>query len=840
MQSKIIKLLLALSSALLLLVVLAFLYLHFQRDHIKTSISNAINDQIETRFTYSDFELSLISQFPFVRARLKEVYLAGNDRMPFIYCKNVDLKMDLRSILRKEYELKSLLLSGGSIYIIEREDDTFNYNIFTPKESEGGNDLNILFRNLELHDMEVIVDLQRSKQTYKTYLPQLMVNGTIISNELYLQLEGSLLADYLNISGHHFLENKELFLQCDLLYDLDQHLLQIADLQWESDGAKGSAQGEVQTRDDIYSLSGELFPTSLFALKSMLPKSIRENEMVQNTDGVAGALFSVQKPKTNDAGPQVTIDLKLDKGVMIADRKTSISNMKGEFHFAHHPLRPGLFKITYLTGEVDGSPLSVRGQLLDWGKNSFDLTINGLLPLIQLDRVTDSDESLELKSGYLQLNNLKVAGSMDEAHQLKTFDLDGKFELKDCDLIWRQEPIFLSSGGGNFIPGENIAVNNLKFKAFNSEGTLTVFGPEVAYFLAKNPGKSEDKTLDLNIAGKQVDLRAIMDFLNRTPDEPHSAESEKSSFTLPITHIQVNTERLLWKNALVEEFNGMVSINDQGGIVTGAGTHATGKMELDGHFSLQGNPSLSFRLSARDMAIDQVLLQWDQFDQDFIHSKHIEGRLQGHVWGNLLWDSNGDLDTRHAEIVAAFEFRDGILKEFPLLQDFSTYVNEQDLKRIKFSKVSNIIWMRDGTVYLPGMFIQSNAMNLSVAGAHTLDQHIMYGIQLNAGQVLAERIRGHNSNMKPIPARKRGFFNMHYLLTGHTSDFSYQTSASGVNSLFNQTAEMKKRAMEKLNTSFITLPYFSGQWSEEEVLPPEYPLWSEEDETPEYLPGFQF
>jgi len=839
MQAKITKILIALSSALLLLVLLAYLYLHFQRDNIKQSISTAVNEQIDTHFTHGDFELSLISQFPFVRARLKDVYLRGRDGLPFIYAEKLDLRLDLRALMRREYELKSVELSGGNIYIIEQEDGSFNYDIFGESDGQDHSDLNLLLRKLELEDMEVVIDLKRSQQVYKTYLPALSLSGGIASGLLKLDVEGSLVADYLKISGRNFMKNKEVGLTGQVHYDLNSDQLEIPDLQWKCDEATGRAEGWFNGNNRQYRFSGELFPTRVNTLMDMLPQDLSQQPYIQNAAGIADARFSVSREENHLEPPTVNLEIHLKRGRLMAGSSTSIEEINGRFLLVQSPTSTIRFSIPHLTAEVDGSPLTTVGEMEDWGKGGFSFKTNGLIPIPQLNQFLHSDTAFHFREGFLHLEDMNIRGKIKEENKIEELVLDGRFRFSDCSFLWNDHPMTVISGRGQFIPDENTTLEDVQFEAFGSSGKLSLFGPDPAFLFNKKTRGDSDEKIDLNVRGNLVELTEIVAFFQKEEQEKAPSEKEGASNFFPPIHIQLHTDTLLWKNASLYDINGIVAITDQGGILSATGLHAGGKLDLDGHFSFGSTPHLSFRMSATDMAVDQVLEQWDHFDQDFILSHHIEGHLQGHIWGYLLWITDGGLDERNSEMVAAIEFNEGVLNEFPLLQDFSTFINEDILKRIRFSKVTNVLWMRDGTIYLPGMFIQSNAMNLTVAGAHTLDHQIRYGIRLNAGQVLAERIRGRNDRLHFIPARKSGFFNLHYLLTGHTSAFDYRTSTSEVQALFTQTDDLRKRAMEKLQESFDALPYFSDQWSEEEVAPPEFPDMPESG-TGEYLPGFDF
>jgi hypothetical protein len=100
------------------------------------------------------------------------------------------------------------------------------------------------------------------------------------------------------------------------------------------------------------------------------------------------------------------------------------------------------------------------------------------------------------------------------------------------------------------------------------------------------------------------------------------------------------------------------------------------------------------------------------------------------------------------------------------------------------------------------MFIQSNAANLVVNGIHRLDNHILYNIKLNAGQVLSAKIKKHNALMAPLPAKREGTFNMYFTITGTTEVYTYDMNKIAAESSFAQSAELRDRIREQLRQAF--------------------------------------
>jgi hypothetical protein len=93
-------------------------------------------------------------------------------------------------------------------------------------------------------------------------------------------------------------------------------------------------------------------------------------------------------------------------------------------------------------------------------------------------------------------------------------------------------------------------------------------------------------------------------------------------------------------------------------------------------------------------------------------------------------------------------------------------------------------------------------MNLTVSGEQTFDDKINYNIKVNAGQVLANKFKKHNANLKPIKAGKEGFFNLYFNINGTLDDYRYATNKKLVKEEFARSERQKRQIRGTLIRAF--------------------------------------
>jgi hypothetical protein len=235
---------------------------------------------------------------------------------------------------------------------------------------------------------------------------------------------------------------------------------------------------------------------------------------------------------------------------------------------------------------------------------------------------------------------------------------------------------------------------------------------------------------------------------------------------------------------------------DVNGIAAEGNLHTYGKLETDNGYRME------LRLSGESMNLHECFVQCENFGQQAIRAEHMHGKSDIRVLADIGWDSEGVVDKDKLHVLAGLSIFDGELIGFDMLEQFSDYVHTEDLRRIKFARLDNFIELRNGNVYIPTMFIQSNAVNLAVNGVHTLDNRILYNIKVNAGQVLSTKMKKHNPKFIPQPARKEGTFNLFFTVAGTMESFTYGMNKRAVESSFVQSAELRDRVREQLRAVF--------------------------------------
>ena len=120
---------------------------------------------------------------------------------------------------------------------------------------------------------------------------------------------------------------------------------------------------------------------------------------------------------------------------------------------------------------------------------------------------------------------------------------------------------------------------------------------------------------------------------------------------------------------------------------------------------------------------------------------------------------------------------------------------------MKFTNMQNYLEVSNQRLYIPVMFIQSNALNMSLSGVHTFNNDIDYKIKINAGQTVMNRVKKHDPDLDPLPAEK-GWFNLFYTIVGNVDVYDMKRGKKTVKAEFERSEARKSIIARELDQAF--------------------------------------
>ncbi|MBI5914327.1 MAG: hypothetical protein HY842_03055, partial [Bacteroidetes bacterium] len=509
-----------------------------------------------------------------------------------------------------------------------------------------------------------------------------------------------------------------------------------------------------------------------------------------------------------------------------------------------------IFEISNFKGYLNRELITMSLKIEDLNDPKVDFKADGALPVGYLYGLFENP-AITGGDGEVELRNLTLSGhyrDMIDINKITAVAMNGDVVFDDAGLEVNGEKLTFDKGTLR-LRDNLLTLEDLKMEGAGSEITLRGFMRNLLPVLLADSLNTENAVLEFN-----ADLLApVMDVgrLVKLTDVPVK-EGEVQQEVFDSLNVEKNETRHRLTdllngtfNAKVDEFrynkiegtafNGKLIFEDSKMRIEGDARGMDGGFTLDGTVFFEKEPRLEAKLDCEHIDVKEFFRQTNDVGQTVLKAENISGDMNSKMLIHAFWDSTGNFSTEKLHVWAGIGIRKGELRGFKMLDEFATYAKIQDLRNVRFEDMQNWLEVKDSTFYLPAMFLQNNAMNLTIAGEQTFDDKIDYGIKVNAGQVLATKFKKNNKNVESIPAKENGFFNLYFHVNGTLDKYKYETNKRKVKDKFDRSESQKRRVRAELIKAFgapLNMVKEPTGWEDEGEKA------SSNDEGDEYIPGF--
>jgi hypothetical protein len=169
----------------------------------------------------------------------------------------------------------------------------------------------------------------------------------------------------------------------------------------------------------------------------------------------------------------------------------------------------------------------------------------------------------------------------------------------------------------------------------------------------------------------------------------------------------------------------------------------------------EGNYRMNCLADVSNINIRKVFTEFENFGQDYVQDRHLNGLANAKVQFRTVVTKSLEIPSDKIESLIDVSIENGELIGFESLQEIAEYIRSnkwvapfvdedkfaERMKSVKFSKLENVIEIRNRMITIPLMDIKSSAMDISAKGTHTFDNAINYAIGFNMRDLLIRRER---------------------------------------------------------------------------------------------------
>jgi hypothetical protein len=240
-----------------------------------------------------------------------------------------------------------------------------------------------------------------------------------------------------------------------------------------------------------------------------------------------------------------------------------------------------------------------------------------------------------------------------------------------------------------------------------------------------------------------------------------------------------------------------ISLETLDGRVTGNGAVI---QDLYKNFIVKGQADIA------RIDIQQMFYAFNNFSQNVLKDKHLRGKVSGKVNFSSEWNNKLVLQKDKMLVDGDITIANGELINFEPMLGLSRFISLSELQNIKFSTLTNRIYIKDKQIIIPQMDIQSSAFNITGSGTHNFDNHYNYKVKVLLSEVLAgkaRRAKKENNEFGIVEDDGLGKTSIYLSIEGVGSDYkiSYD-SRKALDVVKSSFAKQKFELKDALNKEF--------------------------------------
>lgn len=773
----------------------------YYEDDIAAAVLEEVNKNLVAPIEVSHIDITLFRSFPNASVDFRGVKVPDANGETLLRAEKMAFRFNAMSLLGTDYKIKSIVIDDGYLNIQRERNGNFNYDIAkanAQSDTSGSTSGNVHFeidlKKATLQNMVLRYNDKMLQQSADLDLEYLDLSGNFSAQQTTLTTSSELTCRYIKIKDDKYLPNTTIAWNFDIDADLENQTYTLNDAQLNLQANTFRANGRVQQTENHTNinlgLKGE--NCTILSVIAMLPE--RQKSLIRDFNSRGRFYFNIDVNGRlgKNQTPAINAEFGLKDGQITSPRlgeSLQKVNFAATFN-SNQNQDSAVFNMAGFVAELDNRQIDIDLRVEDIDNPLIDFRLNGDVNLGLVYRLSNNPYVRDGR-GLIKFQDLIFTGRLQDMttpSRLNRVDASGIITTKDFEIEYKKEPFKIQDGYLTF-DNELLTVRRLQLFGANSDFLLNLNLQNVLpVVLADSTNRGKVKVIfDGELSANNIDFDKLLEIGlavdEKAPPTPTTEKAPNSNDTtargttsepeVDYTSIvkgrfRAKVDRFNFRKVKGNNFAGTVEYDNKEVIFKNVGVEVMdGKVSITSNLRLYGKPRLEAYVEFIDIDSKRFFIESENFGQDILTDKNIDGRLDSKILVNAYWDKNFNFQQDQLYVLMDLTVRDGALKDFKMMEDFSQFVKIEDLKEIRFTDMRNQFRIQNSILTIPTIFIQSNALNLTLAGQYGFNNDVNFKFKINAGQVVASKFRKFNPNRTPKKAKRNGWFNIYVGMEGN-------------------------------------------------------------------------
>lgn len=676
------------------MVLLGLCLVYFNQDRIKNLFISEINKHLDTEVQVGNIDVSFLRSFPMASLVFENVLAL--DAYPdktikkdtLFFAKRIGLRFNVRDIIRGEYRIKKVDYQEGKIKLKTLKDGSCNYIFWKNSTGRKQKEFSLALNSISFSKVDIEYRNDISRIYLSARIKESKAKGNFSDTKQDIDLHSELtlntfIYDKLILQGE-----RKVNIDLKAGNDTQAGLFNIRNGRVELDEMRFDLSGTLEYKEDNLidaKLTGHRIQLSEFA--SMFGQKASELLSDYKSEGVVNFVVDIKGETSSKKMPHIKADFNISDG-RLSNRKLGIDcrNVSFSGHYTNGAERNSSTSSLIVKNlNADFPEGFVKGEfsLVNFSRMYIEADIKAKADLEKIRRFLKQDSIINLK-GTAEVN-LRAKG-----HGLKNVDMEGFAKINDLYL-------------------KDLRLKNMEFEKTDCE---LVFNRN-SIQINKLQGLFNKATL--NAKGNYRNSTLLLDF-------------DLSQYTKDKLQLNDINAKLTYSKGIIsfghlnfKAFDGKIS-SDKCSILL-----------YKDHAIISGEAAL------RNINLEKLFIQTDNFNQKAITDKNINGILSADASFNLYFDKEFRLVLDRSSLNMDYNISEGRLKNMSFLKKLSYFAEESALSNVRFDNIKSSFQLNNSCINFNPVKIGSNTVSFDFAGKHYLDNRIDYRFSIKLSELTSKK-----------------------------------------------------------------------------------------------------
>lgn len=733
----VVKTLFYISVFILLLFTVLSVYIEVNKKEILANFGSQLGKKINGKISYSDADISVWKNFPFVGLHVSNAKLSDSVGRPLLNMKEISLRVSILQYFRKKTKLNNLSLKNGSVHLFTDSTGYTNKYLFDKRPDSNQQKNEVDLNGIKLRNVRVMVENRQKNKRFDITFKKLDADISTPGDLIKINIDQESLVHGLgfNLAKGSYLKEQPLEGYTKLRYDKKQEVLSFDDPDMKVNGHPYAVKGNFWFNADSFTLDVKTKQAPFEKLKNIFAenifsdlKNVQVEKPVDVTANISGSLAYKTVPKV-DAKWKV-------RNSRVVVPVAILSNSSFEGAFTNEVIKGLAF-----TDENSGVTISNFSG--DWEGillQSDKITINNLVhPLADMSLRSATD--LKSLNDKLNLRTIRFLGGTASLNfhysgplqkDISIIDsISGNLKFSNGTIKYLPRDFTFSNCSGNIhFSSDAIRTNDLRFDLGSNHFNVDLAGTNLSALSSSDPGKA---VIQCNVSTPVLNLGELRSLFASKKQVKAAGKSTGKIISATnkideaLDHgqlkIQLSAGAVNFKNFNGRNLRGLVAFYGNDVQLSGiAIDHAEGNMTLDAKISDLGilhSTAAKVRLNNVDVA--KIFKAFDDFGQDGISAQNLRGRLNANTNIAMAMDDAGNIVPGTMKGTVEFSLNKGALIDYEPMQNIKSFVfKNKNMSHVEFAELKNKLEINNYKIRIPRMEIQSTAIGMFVEGVYDL------------------------------------------------------------------------------------------------------------------------